>query len=375
MKTLETFRAVYAQRFTGAQTITQRTGRPVIGYLDAGFPEEIAIAAGMVPVLVTADPQQVFVHTKNRMDLGTPHRIAAIFEGLIAGKYAGLTRLCVTNGDRFLANLYGLLEAEADVLGRPVLPHVMFLDRARGSYAEHWAFNRAAMEKLALDLGAVTGRKVDEVALRAAIAQTNRARALVAQLRDYHLAHPQVLGGADMALVQICARLMPKEDFIAAAEALLAELPAAPSEAAVCAKTFLCGSAIDHIALHAAMGQAGTLLCGDATSFTGRYAHDALRADIAPLDALADQKTLGFPEPWAFGRDYRLRCLIAACEASGATEAIYLHLAEDSAAGWDFPDLRNALATRGITLKYLRDFPQAYSDPAQLKTWFEEAIQ
>lgn len=375
MKSLEIFHQTYADRFGVASRIARATGQQVIGYLDCSFPEEVAIAAGMVPVLITADPQQDFVATKDRLDLGTPHRIAAVFEGLICGKYDGLTRLCVTNGDRFLANLYGLLEAEADARGTPALPHVMFLDRARGSYADHWAFNRSAMEKLALDLGAVTGRKVDETALRGAIAVTNTARAVVAELTQYHLAHPASLKAADLACVQLCARLMTKADFIQAGRALLSELPIAPQAEGQGAATFLCGSGIDHIALHQAAEGTSVLLCGDATAFCGRYASDPLREDIAPFDALADQKTLGFPEPWAFGRDHRLTRMIEAIEASGVKAALYLHLAEDNGAGWDYPDLRNALAERGISLGYLQDFPNAFAEPAQLKTWFEEAIQ
>lgn len=373
MRALIPFRAVYDNRFAQAAAIVRATGRPVIGYVDAGFPEEVALAAGFVPMLLCADPAQEFVATNGRLDLGTPHRVAAIIEGVLTGKYAGLDRLCITNGDRFLANIYGILEAEGAANGKPVLPHLMFMDRTRGSYAEHWLYNRAAIEKLGMTLGSATGRRVDAHSLRAAIVQVNAVRRLIADLQAVNRAAPTVLSGADLAMVQLCARLMPKEDFISAANALLDDLK--DTTGGHPRRAFLCGSAVDHMALAQAIEAAGFAITGDATSLTGRYAADIPREDIGEIDALADQQTHGFPEPWAFGRDHRIARILAAFDASGATEAIYLHLREDSAAGWDYPDLADALRARGVTLRYLRDFSDVHHDVAELTDKLKDALQ
>src|SRR5438067_1111272 len=120
MSTMGVFEAAFAGRWDGSTIGAHAgaTGKDVIGFLDTGFPEEIAIAAGLLPILLTGDPYGDCPVTEGQVDLGIPGRAHQLYEGLITGRYSFASAVGITGGDRYLANTYGFLDAQRELTGQ-----------------------------------------------------------------------------------------------------------------------------------------------------------------------------------------------------------------------------------------------------------------
>ena len=355
---MSVFEAAYAGRWNASALGAHKgaAGRDIIGFLDTGFPEEIAMAAGMLPVLLTGDPGGSTSATNGNVDLGLPGRARQLYEGFLTGRYDFAGAVGITGGDRHLANTYGFLDARRRLTGRDPGNRLFYLERARGTYREHRDFNRDRLALFRQALAAHTGRRIDDAALSEAIALVNRTRSLLQQLAEVRVNSPGIISGTQAATISLAAMLMPKQDFNRALETLLETLPVQepPSDRQ---RVFLTGSPVDHTAVHQAIEEAGATVVGENVEFCGRYADTPVREDIDPLEAIADRYTYKYPDAWAFGRDRRLARNIAMARQSGADAVLFFHSLYDSSTGWDFPDLRAGLLREGLPTVAVQDQP------------------
>jgi benzoyl-CoA reductase/2-hydroxyglutaryl-CoA dehydratase subunit BcrC/BadD/HgdB len=363
MSNIEFFDAVFERRWD----LTFLSGHPgardkkIIGFLDTGFPEELAIASGMLPVLLTGDPNGSLSKTEGKVDLGIPGRARQIYEGLLTGRYAFASALAITGGDRYLANTYGFLDAESQLTGSKYFDKLFYLERARGTYCEHRNFNLQRLNFFREQLNKYTGKLIEDKALADAISLVNESRRLLQRLSELRVSCPGVVSGTEAAKITLASVLMPKEDFNHALKNFLDALPKKIS-ANLRPTIFLAGSPLDHLAIHEAIEASGCLVISESIEFCGRYQNDLVREDIDPMEALADRYTFKFPDAWAFGRDRRIELQVQTAKFSGADAVFYFHTLYDASTGWDYPDLRDALQKLHIDTYVLYDQPYQIED-------------
>jgi benzoyl-CoA reductase/2-hydroxyglutaryl-CoA dehydratase subunit BcrC/BadD/HgdB len=369
------FDAAFAGRWDGSAIGSHAgaAGKDIIGFLDTGFPEEIAIAAGLVPILLTADPYGDCPATEGKVDLGIPGRARQLYEGLLTGRYSFASAVAITGGDRYLANTYGFLDAQRELTGTAAVDKMFYIERARGTYREHRDFNLQRHQMFRDSLAAHTGRKIDDDALAAAIALVNESRRLLQRLADLRMSRPGIVSGTNAAKIALASMLMPKEDFNAALRGFLEQLPQDVA-ATELPTIFLAGSPLDHFAIHEAIEAAGTLVVWENVEFSGRYEHDLIREDIDPMEAIADRYTFKFPDAWAFGRDRRIASHVKTARKSGADAVLFFHTLYDASTGWDYPDLRDALNALDIKTRVLHDQTYQIADRPQLASRIADAV-
>lgn len=355
------FRTAVAQRFDprGLAALGGVPDAPIVGYLDTGFPEELAIAAGCLPILISADPIGATSTADPFLDLGAPSRIRRLSDALITGLLDDIDLLCVTGGDRWLANTCGFVEAYRDITELPGA-EVAYVERARGTTPEHLAFNRGQFALLRNRLASMTGRTVEDREIAEAISLTNETRALLTRLADLRRSARPSVTGVDAHTITLASLLLPKALFN---RHLREFLDAEPAADVVRPRIFVSGSSLDHTALHAVIESAGAIVVGEDTEFGQRCAGDVIDETLDPIDALARQQTFGFPEPWAFERDRRIAMRVEAAVAARADGEIFFHVAQDSSVGWDFPDQRAALQARGVPVLALVDQDDTLRQP------------
>lgn len=355
---MDIFETAYTNRWGGSALGAHpgAAGKTIMGFLDTGFPEEIALAAGMVPVLLTGDPHGTTAATEGHVDRATPGRARQLNEGFLTGRYDFADTVTITGGDRYLANTYGFLDAYQQASGQTVAKKLFYLERARGTYREHRDFNRDRMALFRHALAAHTGTAIDDDALSEAIAVINRSRRLLQRLAQARVSTPGVVSGTQAVTIQLASMLMPKQDFNAALETLLDDLPQQTPETDR-PKVFVTGSPVDHIEVHQALETAGALVVAENMEFAGRYDHTLVREDIDPLEALADRYTYKYPDAWGFGRDRRISWNLKTARQSGADAVLFFHTRYDSSTGWDYPDLRAGLQRQEIPTFAVPDQP------------------
>lgn len=368
MKATENTMQVFRDAVTAAAVhqLCNQNEHAVIGYLDTGFPEEIALAAGYQPILLTADTFGESHAADEYLDLAAPSRVRDLYGAFVSGKYEGLDLLCVTGGDRWIANTFGFLEAYRAISPTPSFD-AMYIDRTRGTYREHWEYNREQLAKFRDRLAARSGVAITNAALSTAIALTNETRRLFAKLSEYRRACCEQISGSDAQTIYRAAVKMPRAQFNAELAKFLTALPATHCTGAhTAARLFVSGSSVDHPVLHSLIETTGARVVGEDTEFGERVLGTIVNEDIDPLDALADQKTLGFAEPWTFGQDRRIALRVAAAVAAQADGEVFLHVVNDAAIGWDFPDQRTALNAANIPVCALAEQPSNFENAAEV---------
>jgi benzoyl-CoA reductase/2-hydroxyglutaryl-CoA dehydratase subunit BcrC/BadD/HgdB len=365
MSVLNHFREVVANRFDpdAVNALSSFGGRPVIGFLDTGFPEELAIAAGFQPLLLTADPRSSTGTADPYLDLSVPGRVRHLTEAMVTGRYDSVDVLCVTGGDRWLANTHGFLEAYRQISATPDFGDVYYLERVRGTYREHRDYNLRLHRDFRSYLEDRSGNVIDDGDLAAAIRLTNKTRALLREVATLRTGDDPLISGVDAHTITMASMLMPKQNFNGALEEFLAhEVPTAPVAAEGSTRVFLSGSALDHARLHEIVESFPAVVVGEDTEFGARYAETPVIASIDPMEAIADRYTYKAPEPWAFGIKRRIAMKVDAALAARADVEVFLHLANDTSTGWDFPDQRSALQEQGIPVLALADQDYALDD-------------
>lgn len=365
MTVLSLFRQVVETRFDpdALDSLVSFGGCPVIGFLDTGFPEELAIAAGFQPMLLTGDPRSGTHTADPYLDLSVPSRVRHLTEAMVTGRHDSVDVLCVTGGDRWLANTHGFLEAYRQISATPDFGDVYYLERVRGTYREHRDYNLHLHHQFRTYLHDRSGKAIDDDALAAAIELTNQTRALLSEVSALRKDDAPRISGTDAHTITMASMLMPKQAFNEALRQFLAtEVPSAAASSEESKRVFLSGSALDHGRLHEIVESLPAVVVGEDTEFGDRYAGTPVDASIDPMEAIADRYTFKFPEPWAFGMKRRIGLKVDAAVAARADCEVFLHLANDTSVGWDFPDQRAALQQRGIPAVALADQDYTFDD-------------
>lgn len=365
MSILSLFREVVANRFDpeAVDSLASFDGRPVIGFLDTGFPEELAIAAGYQPMLLTGDPQSTTGTADPYLDLSVPARVRHLTEAMVTGRYDSIDVLCVTGGDRWLGNIHGYLEAYRQISAAPDFGDVYYLERVRGTYREHRDYNLLLQRQFRDYLADRSGSVIDDNALAAAIKLTNETRGLLREVNSLLTGDDPRISGTDVHTITMASMVMPKQAFNTSLRQFLAnEVPRAQVAAEGRTRVFLSGSNLDHGRLHEIVESLPAVVVGEDTEFGARYAETPVNEGIDPMEALADRYTFKAPEPWAFGMKRRIAMKVDAAAAARADVEVFVHLLNDTSTGWDFPDQRSALKEQGIPVLAFADQDYTFAD-------------
>ncbi|MGM7668349.1 2-hydroxyacyl-CoA dehydratase subunit D [Microbacterium sp. A93] len=363
------FHSVVENRWD-ASVITELSGgvdEPVAGFLDTGFPEELAMAAGYRPMLLTGDlavaPDRITEH----LDVSAPARIRYLYEALVTGRHDDCDLLCVTGGDRWIGESAGFFEVYSEVFGAPDIAHTLYLERARGTFAEHREYNREGMVRFAEEISAISPQRVTFERMWDAIRVTNRTRALLQKVEALRIGDTPRISGVDATVITLAAMLMPKAAFNDLLERALA---AVEGESATVRhpRIFVTGSSVDHVGFIQMIEDLGAVVIGEDTEFGMRYAHTPVAESLPdPFEALADRWTYKFPESWGFGRERRITQRVEMAVRTEPDAVIAVHLRGDTSFGWDYPDQADALRAYGIPTLALIDTDYELADAVQLR--------
>ena len=199
-------------------------GRPVIGVLPMNFPRELALAAGVLPVIVQDDQQPV---TEGR--------------ALLPEFYCGYTRNLADQAATGRFSTYdAVLMADhciqligaADVV-RSLMPETpVFFGMLNPSMHDSWAERRVSgmVEEFRDQLDRLDGDPVTDEALSRAIAANNRDRALVRSLFDARREGRSLFSPVQLQDVVVSSMVMEPDEHHALLQAAIADAAATPRD-------------------------------------------------------------------------------------------------------------------------------------------------
>lgn len=367
------FERIYARR-SGAIAHAANAGEPVLAYLGADMPAELAIAAGLTPIRLMGEPALDRPDGDRLLGPRVTEAARSQLQRVLDGACDGARGLVIARSTEELVWLFYALRAlrrtDPDLDRR--LPPLHLFDLLHLPHRTSGTYSLTRGRQLLTTLGAWSGREADEPALRAAVALCNETRRLLQQVQALRAADEPRLSGVHALQVMGAGALMPRARYNALLEALLsrgAELAPRPGR-----RVFVTGGSQDTPDIYAAIEAAGAVVVGED--------HDWSDGGCEGLvDEAADDPVEAIVERYRFAPPPGAKHSIAERAAHTATRAAELRaelvvcVIRNGERGprWDAPDQRQALAERGIEFLLLDD--QDYRiDPAVITARVAEAL-
>jgi benzoyl-CoA reductase/2-hydroxyglutaryl-CoA dehydratase subunit BcrC/BadD/HgdB len=349
--------------------------KPIVGYVDAYFPVELALAAGAVPVRLRGDGHRPIEQADKYLDAGVNLRVRHLVDAIVTGRLDFVDLLCLTGGSSSLASMHAVFLGLADVEPELSPRRHYFLERGRAKFQAHRNFNRDRFAELAGFLSREFRREVTADRLEQAIAVSNDTRRLLRAVAELRSRPVPGLSGVDGAVIACASTLMDPTEFNAKLEEFLTshEPPGAlPSDAV---RVFVSGSTLDHPELHEMIESIGGVVVGEDTELGAIWCRTDVSIGGDPMEALADHYTYASLDSWLLGIDARTSAKAAGAIETTPDVALFFHLQGDSAAGWDFPDQRAKLQRAGIPMHGFSDQPYAVRGDSRLRAALERWLE
>jgi len=344
--------------------LAANSGTRVIGYIDETVPRELITAAGFLPHRLRGNPTLVGDFHARYIEPLAPkgfsaarshdvEHVNAILSRLLAGQYAFLDRLVISNTRKAILLIQHKVERARAHFPELRLPRTYILDRAQTVNFASGMFNRERVHAFRAALETWAGRAIDDAALASAIADENATRARLRRVRALRAATSQRLTGIEALAIYAAAKTMPGDAFRALADAALDEAEARAARDGV--RLFLAGSPIDHTLLVAAIEQASAIVVGDDLAWGDAGAETDIRTEGDPIEALiAHYESLA---PLVQPLEAQISRVAAAAQTCGASGAVLAVFRGDDIKSWEMPSQIAAFEAAGIPALYLAEQP------------------
>ena len=349
--------------FEKAMTITGRaTGSegPAAVLSWPSVPAEIVRAAGLNPFVVRggASSTGATPAADAHLEPGIfPSRIRRLVDAALTGGLSGAACIVVprTSDPDYKCFLYLREFARRGIA--PSLPPVLLYDLLQSQGPDIPAYDAARTRVLLEQLASTTGGRPSLDDVRHEITRTNGARTAARRLLALRDVEPRVTGAEVFPLLGAFWSL-PPEQYAALAEEAADDI--ARRTALAGPRVLLAGAPVDSPALHAAIEARGAIVVAEAGPWGSDMAADHLDSGSDPIAALAERyrtHTLSARTPADTLRASTTRAL-------DGVDAVVVSLPPDDAVfGWDYPALRDLLATRRIPHVCLHGDPYGPQSP------------
>lgn len=321
------------------------SGQPVVGIVGASVPPELVLAAGAVPLLLSARSQDA-MQCPPFMELQHGLELRSLFHQAVSGELAFCDALVVAGTSDNGRHLYQYL-TELRRQGRAdMFPPVLLFDLLYGSADGIADYAVQATKRLAHELAIALAQDPALPGLAAAMAGM---RGLRSRMRDLNaLRSDGRLSGVEYWHCAQWVRLLQLDSCAAKITAVATAAQARTPPASARPRLLLIpASSLHHSTLHGLVDQAGaTIVDEDDEAGSRCFAADVGQGADAWL-ALADYSRIHAPAPRMLTRERESWML--ARMASGAVDGVLFYIpGQDSHFGWRYPALRAAAQSAGL---------------------------
>jgi len=343
------FKHWYEKRHDYARAWKARSGGRVVATMCTYTPEEVLIAAGMLPVRVLGSHEAQNVTEPHIFGMYCPFSRDSLAQGLL-GRYdycegVTLTTSCMHYRQTFNSWRMHVPTVKWDYM--IPMPNAL---QSRFAKKQHYELVKGFREFIA----GIIGQPISDEALNRAIALTNENRRLLHQLFDYRKENNPRVTGTEALYASITAQFVDKEDHNRELQRVLAEVAKRPNTRNEGVRMMTIGSENDDVAFMAMVESVGaTIVIDDQCSGT-RYFWNEARLQADPIATIADRycerpacPTKDYPEHTRFDHVLKL------AQDYNARGAIFLQQKFCDPHEADYPDLKKHLETNGIPTLFL----------------------
>jgi benzoyl-CoA reductase subunit C len=288
MTTLETFKKIAKEQLNQPLRNHKDSGGRVIGIFCSYVPEEIIMAAGMVPFRIRAV-------TSTKTTLGDAwfssyncSYVRHLMDLALEGRFRFLDGIVFINACDHIRRMFDNWKAALDY---PPFIHLVAVPHKRSRDALAWY--RQELDILKRKIENQFKVTITDDALREAIRGQNQVRNLLSQLYELRKTDRPPITGAETLSVVMAGTALPREDFVHLLDQLLEEIPGREPYPEGLPRVMIqsgCLEDIEHLEL--VEGQ-GCAVVDDSLCFGRRYFDRPVHEDSDdPLQALAERYLL-----------------------------------------------------------------------------------
>lgn len=257
-------------------------GGQVVGYFCSMLPEELFMAAGLLPFRMRATGS---VGTDSGDSYFTNNNCTFVrhcFSLALEGGYDFLDGVVVINSCDQIRRIYDNWIRKVDT------PFVEIVALPRSSGPDQIKWFSEEFQRLKSRIEAHFGVEITSEALHEAIALMNETRKLQRELYDLRKRERPPITGAETLVVMVAGTALPKARYNELLRELLAELQGRDLGRDYRARLMVTGGILDDPSWIAAVEEVGGLVVTDGTCFGGRLMTGSVDATASdPLEALA----------------------------------------------------------------------------------------
>lgn len=343
------FKHWYEKRHEYAREWKLRTGGQVVATMCTYTPEELLIAAGMLPVRVLGAHEPQNVTEPHIFGMFCPFCRDSLAQGLLGRfDYADgvtLTQSCIQYRQAFNSWRMHVPTVQWDYY--LPMPNEVQSSHARAAhYAEVQSF-RSFLETL-------TGNKLSDEKLHEAIAVVDENRRLLRELFEYRKETDPKVTGVEALYASLTAQFIDKREHNEALKKVLAALPKRKLNRPEGIRFMTIGSENDDVAFMSMVESVGSTIVIDDQCSGTRYFWNESKKDADPIKAIADRYC---DRPACPTKDYpshtRFDHVLNLAREFNARAAIFLQQKFCDPHEGDYPDLKRHLEENGIPTLFL----------------------
>lgn len=328
----------------------KKQGGKVVGEFGADVPEELIIAAGMLPIRCYATPDKELNLANIYLEQAFEPCARASFEKMIDGTYADLfDYLAVSHTSdtelRIWLYLREIHRSEPEIQ----LPPVEFIDWLlvrRRMYQEE---NRNVIGRFKTSVEAWAGRDISDEDIKAAAAVLNEDHAALRELMELRHADDVRITGAEALIAIGSSFFMDRVEHASLVRELAEAARTWPTVEGK--RVFVTGTPLESTDLYDLIEANGAVVVGEDHDWGERSFDKDTRTDIDPIRAVVSRYMLRQPACRRQSIADRVQALDEAAASASANGVIFFMHAHDEAGSWDYPKQKARLEERGVATR------------------------
>lgn len=211
------FKEMIENRHTYAREWKKRTGGKVLGYFEPYMPEEIAYAAGVLPVRILAEHEED--DTSDKWMYGACYPVRDMVNQYLKGRFDYMDGIVNVEGCQWMFHAYEVMKNNDPDL----FEHYFFMpDYTDAPTSKDVA--RSEMNVFKNKMEAWTGKKITDADLDHAIRVYNKNRRLLRRIYELRRFNNTVLSGSEAMQVVLACQVMDKAEMNEILEKYIEEL-------------------------------------------------------------------------------------------------------------------------------------------------------
>ncbi len=342
--------------------------RVPLGFFCPYVPEELIHAAGALPFRLMGTPVKMS-HVQAHLPPNCCHLVKSSLESLLQGELDFLKGIIFSHtcdSMQGLADIWAL-QKRISLQFNLMMPSRLDSELSR-------TFLKTEIERFRNFLESNVG-KITPQSLKASIQLFNRVREKLQEIYTYRPKWHKQISGMDFARVIRAGYLVDRERYLELLNDLLNALPEKTEEAGNLVPVYLGGNMTHSDFYFSLIEEAGAIIVQDDLCSGMRFLRLMVQEDIDPIEGLTHRYLTSFLCPTKHkGAHAHAETLLKEVQKSGAKGVIFLLYKYCETHFFDYPDLKQALESKGIPTLLLEVEDPSYS-VGQLKIRIQAFVE